>query len=337
MGRATRFLKELFGMKRRIKDDSSNGVDKKEEKKKKWAFVKPGKVSSGSGRIPPDFAWPSSLEQSKHAIVVAAATAAAADAAVAAARAAAAAVARLTGHGGEARFAAAVKIQTVFRGFLARKALRALKALVKLQAAVRGYIVRKRAAATLHSMQALIRAQASIRARRVSNTQPEVADIKTSNNFHSKRLDPGQIEIPKIVRIDTCKSRRMSGAGNVAAGDHHYCYNTMSSPLPCPVPTSALSDCHWEFDSYKFATAQSTPRLSQSDRIVINSPITESLLNYNYPNYMSNTASFRAKVRSQSAPRQRLLGNEAMGRRSSFSAVRMQHQMQMQMQFHQVQ
>lgn len=48
----------------------------------------------------------------------------------------------------------------------ARKALRALKGLVKLQAHVRGYLVRKQAAATLHGMQALIRAQATVRTQK---------------------------------------------------------------------------------------------------------------------------------------------------------------------------
>ncbi|KAL9691322.1 hypothetical protein QQ045_011743 [Rhodiola kirilowii] len=52
---------------------------------------------------------------------------------------------------------AIVVIQTAFRGFLARKALRALKGLVKLQALVRGQNVRKQAKMSLQYMQALVR------------------------------------------------------------------------------------------------------------------------------------------------------------------------------------
>ncbi|KAK8503444.1 hypothetical protein V6N13_094719 [Hibiscus sabdariffa] len=62
---------------------------------------------------------------------------------------------------------AATRIQTAFRGFLARRALRALKGLVRLQALVRGHAVRKQAAMTLRCMQALVRVQARVRARRV--------------------------------------------------------------------------------------------------------------------------------------------------------------------------
>ncbi|XXG42486.1 hypothetical protein AAC387_Pa01g2756 [Persea americana] len=62
---------------------------------------------------------------------------------------------------------AATLIQTAFRAFLARRALRALKGLVRLQALVRGHAVRKQAAITLRCMQALVRVQARVRARRV--------------------------------------------------------------------------------------------------------------------------------------------------------------------------
>ncbi|KAL3616050.1 IQ-domain [Castilleja foliolosa] len=62
---------------------------------------------------------------------------------------------------------AAILIQTSFRGFLAKRDLRALKGLVRLQALVRGHSVRKQAATTLRCMQALVRFQARVRARRV--------------------------------------------------------------------------------------------------------------------------------------------------------------------------
>ncbi|XP_073388318.1 protein IQ-DOMAIN 17 isoform X1 [Physcomitrium patens] len=62
---------------------------------------------------------------------------------------------------------AALRIQTAFRAFLARRALRALKGIVRLQALVRGHTIRRQAAITLRCMKALVRVQARIRARRV--------------------------------------------------------------------------------------------------------------------------------------------------------------------------
>ncbi|CAK9310665.1 unnamed protein product [Citrullus colocynthis] len=399
MGKATRWLKGLLGIKKE-KDPSGNSnsntnsttlaADRKD--KKRWSFAKSARDSGQTPPPPPDTTWfrssyisDSEKEQNKHAIAVAAATAAAADAAVAAAQAAVAVV-RLTSQGrgslyitGRDRWAA-VKIQTVFRGYLARKALRALKGLVKLQAVVRGFLVRKRAAATLHSMQALFRAQTAVRtqrARRSFNKEnrfiPEIRPRKSSERFdetrselfHSKRLSVASSydttcmnsldESPKIVEIDTyrtrSRSRRYISTLSECGGDDVAFQAISSSPLPCPNRPRVVVDCHnnvlqdfeWCLmgEDCKFPTAHSTPRLSNNSFVSANVPVTPSksvcgdsffrpYMNY-FPNYMANTQSFKAKLRSQSAPKQRpepgskkkLSLNEIMAARNSLSSVRM--------------
>ncbi|XP_004501461.1 protein IQ-DOMAIN 6 isoform X2 [Cicer arietinum] len=81
---------------------------------------------------------------------------------------------------------AAIRIQTTFRAFLARRALRALKAVVRIQALVRGRQVRKQAAVTLRCMQALVRVQARVRARRVRMSMEGQAVQNMLNERRSK-------------------------------------------------------------------------------------------------------------------------------------------------------
>ncbi|KAL8535626.1 hypothetical protein ACS0TY_011305 [Phlomoides rotata] len=64
------------------------------------------------------------------------------------------------------KYSAARVIQTAFRGYLARKALIALKGIVKLQALIRGQNVRKQANMTMRCMQSLLRVQARVRDQR---------------------------------------------------------------------------------------------------------------------------------------------------------------------------
>ncbi|KAL6290741.1 hypothetical protein ACE6H2_008251 [Prunus campanulata] len=118
--------------------------------------------------------------QSKHVYSVALATAVAAEAAVAAAQAAAEVVRLATVpaphySGKSLQEVAAVKIQTAFRGHLARRALRALRGLVRLKSLIEGQSVKRQATTTLRCMQTLAPVQSQIRARRIRMSEENQA------------------------------------------------------------------------------------------------------------------------------------------------------------------
>ncbi|KAE8722000.1 putative pectinesterase 53-like isoform X1 [Hibiscus syriacus] len=338
MGRASRWLKSLFGMKN--SKDNLNPSEGKDKSKCSTGYS--GQDSSSPTTISPaKVAWLRSCynetekEQNKQAIAVAAATAAAADAAVAAAQAAVAVV-RLTSHGrgtmfgGEHERWAAVKIQTVFRGYLARKALRALKGLVKIQALVRGYLVRKEASATLNSMLALMRAQATIksqRARGIINNDAVRFDIRARKPMerfddsisehtvsnHIRRLSASLDtainidESPKILEVDTGRPKSRSRRNNSYLSDFIDDPPYQMLPLPSrfsarlSIPDSRhFHDTDWGItgEECRFSMAHSTPRITNP--CMYNAPVTpaKSVCGNNFfrhcrdfPNYMARNLS----------------------------------------------
>ncbi|XAR49068.1 hypothetical protein NMG60_11032114 [Bertholletia excelsa] len=283
------------------------------KEKRRWSFRRSsaapatcqkdfnGGVDGVAATPPPSHAsvLESENEQKKHALAVAAATAAAADAAVAAAQAAAAVI-RLTAAASSGRDSAieevaAVKIQSAFRGYLARKALSALKGLVKLQALVRGHLVRKQAAATLRCMQALVTVQARARAQRIRMNDDSKPSHQRQYSFnhrkppqdtrlrHSNCHDMAMEENIKIVEMDLGGEFNIKGSTPTKTRNSYSSpnsqmeprYSTQSAPQsrffpkpdyrePSPAPSAATElspraySGHFE-DYHAFATAQSSP------------------------------------------------------------------------------
>ncbi|XP_042051124.1 protein IQ-DOMAIN 25-like [Salvia splendens] len=169
MGKAAKWFLGLLGLK-------PSDAAQRPSPRRKWSFA----ISCASDRqrhhhdVVPRPRDDDDAEASKHAIAVAAATAVA--------------VVQLTSGGGRSVAAsggrelrAAVAIQSHFRAYLSRRALRALKALVKLQALVRGHLVRRQTAYAMRRLQALVRAQVRARAGRALMSDSPHSTTKSFN------------------------------------------------------------------------------------------------------------------------------------------------------------
>ncbi|CAA0823053.1 IQ-domain 19 [Striga hermonthica] len=316
MGKTGRWLRNFLTGKKDIKEkekekenqssDASNGYDHRPttpissaqpttpKEKRRWSFRRSSAAATGRPEMIPADGAPGSDHGTesgsrKHALAVAVATAAAADAAAAAAKAAAAVIqlAAECGRDGAAEEAAAVKIQSVFRSYLARKALYALKGLVKLQALVRGHLVRKQATATLRCMQALV----SVQARALAQRARMAEDIK---HIDQKPYNHPRKSTHDYTFRDSNQDYERGAEENIKIGD----------PWPSKYEVSpSPSACSNYLEDFSFAQSQPRPDPTRAPPYP-RSEYAESLCG-EYPSYMANTESSRAKARSHSAPKQR--------------------------------
>ncbi|MBA0778455.1 hypothetical protein Gotri_006321 [Gossypium trilobum] len=175
----------------------------KKEKKRKWMF---GRLRTKRLTAPPN-----DVTKDEH-VTVAIATPAAAEAGVAAAQVAAEAVPPYgTLHSNhicagetderalDVQELAATKIQATFRGYLARKALRALKGIVRLQAIIRGSAVRRQAMNTLKCLQSIVNIQSQVSAMRFQMAEG------TWQYDETKQLVTLE---DKIIKVDINSQRR---------------------------------------------------------------------------------------------------------------------------------
>lgn len=202
---------------------------------------------------------------------MAAATAAVAEAALAAAKAAAEVV-RLTSNGPSPsplpghvsrrwslEHFAAVKIQSAFRGYLARRALKALKGLVKLQALVRGHFVRKQSADMLRRLQALVRVQDRARANRVLYSDSPNHDQENSRSYETHDRSEKLEDSPIIKRCGSISSNKGARSHDSKHSAKNWVDNWMEdgssmnshSSIKIPLADDEKSDKILEVDSWK--------------------------------------------------------------------------------------
>ncbi|GLT90921.1 hypothetical protein SLE2022_088360 [Rubroshorea leprosula] len=246
MGKASKWFRNLLGLRKPDPHHPTSKTPPFQRDKRRWNFVKSYREKDGattttaakhtastnnaSKSRPYErqhvqesvTAAEGEVDPNKHGIAVPAATTAVAEASVAAAHAAAAVV-RLTSSNGRCarnprtHFSsgcglreelAAVKIQSAFRGYLARRALGALKGLVRLQALVRGHIERKRTAEWLWRMQTLFKAQERARAGRIQISESSQTSSKTSHFHNPGPLTPEKFE--QAIRSKSTKYEQTS-------------------------------------------------------------------------------------------------------------------------------
>ncbi|XP_051142469.1 protein IQ-DOMAIN 18-like isoform X2 [Andrographis paniculata] len=228
---------------------------------------------------------------------------------------------------------AALVIQTLFRGYLARRALMALKGIVKLQALIRAHIVRKRAKTALQRIESLVRVQTHFcdqRRRRsceettlprnnknMKSIQPRISTI--SGDHGRRAVEEIQILIQRAKEFSFKQTKTTLGQvlfddDQDQVSDNNYerrgGKNTRKSKTLCNLqvqsprtPTSINVHSCSQTEEMSHQSSETPTSCSSIYRRRIS--VGESSCPLPRPNYMAATASAMARVRPHSTPRNR--------------------------------
>ncbi|KAK1434925.1 hypothetical protein QVD17_00680 [Tagetes erecta] len=127
-------------------------------------------------------------------------------------------------HAGESEEVAAIKIQTIFRGYMARRALWGLRGLVRLKTVVEGPCVKRQTLNTLKSIQSLAYLQSQINSRRIRMLEEnqalqkrllrakEIASMQNGDEWDDSVQSKEEMEAKLLSKYDATMRRERAMA-----------------------------------------------------------------------------------------------------------------------------